>query len=410
MKNSTVQTIPITFEPSLSINGTDTIVGDQYSTITPAVFTPVGGTANYTWSGTWSGNTTALAINPSSGIVSGNLTTGTSSLTSTPGNYTMVVSLRDGRNQTANKTVGVQIRPRAMSWVTGADLPGGKVSFVHTTNVTASGGWGAISYALKSGSVLPGNLTLNPTTGVISGVPRTAGNFTFTIVASDAASPTKNTVEREFKLGVSGMDPLAWTVNPAPVSGKVAISYNASLTAASGGSGNYSYSANVSTLPPGLSFNAATRTISGTPTISGNFNVTLSVRDNFGNATANATLANSSVQTIPIVIEPYGMSINGTDTIVGDQYNAITPAVFTPVGGTANYTWSATWSGNTTALAINRSSGIVRGNSTTGSTTLTSPPLHTTMLWRLRACSNQTALTPGAVKIATRTKGRLPGG
>ncbi|MFM8716149.1 MAG: putative Ig domain-containing protein, partial [Spartobacteria bacterium] len=259
--------------------------------------------------------------------------------------------------------------------------------------MTASGGWGNITYALKSPSVLLGNLTLNSTTGVISGTPSTPGNFTFTIVASDSASPTKNTVEREFRLGVSGMDPLAWTVNPAPVSGKVAIGYNATLGAASGGSGNYSYSSNNSTLPPGLSFNAATRLISGTPTTPGTYNVSLTVRDNFGGATANATLGNSTVQTVPIVIDPYGMSINGTDTIVGDQYATITPSPFTAVGGTANYTWSATWSGNATALVI---------NPTSGTSSLTSTPGNYTMIVSLRDGRNQTANKTVAVQIRPR--------
>jgi formylglycine-generating enzyme required for sulfatase activity len=400
-KNTAEREFTLSVAPyGMSINGPDTITGEQYTRIADAPFTPNGGEANYTWSATWAGNaTTALTINSATGIVSGNLTTGIGSANATVGNYTMIVSLRDGRNQTITKNVTVQIQPRAVSWVTEPVLLKGKVSFAYSTNVTASGGWGNITYALKTPNTLPAGLSLNSTTGAISGTPTGNGTTNFTIIASDSALPAKNTAERAFSITIDPMDPLVWTVDPAPVSGKVAFAYSTILPTASGGSGNYSYSVNATTLPPGLSFNATTRTISGTPTEAKTFNVSLTVRDNFGNATASATLANSNVQTIPIFIEPYGMSISGPDSISGGQYSSITPATFAPVGGEANYTWNATWSGNATALTINSATGIVSGNLTTGTGSANSAPGNYTMVIRLTDGRNQTITKNVTVQI-----------
>ncbi|NDG70932.1 MAG: hypothetical protein EBY32_06415 [Proteobacteria bacterium] len=386
-------------EYGMNIAEPDTITGEQYAAISPVTFTRVGGMGNFTWSATWSGNATALTINPTTGIASGNLTTGAGSANSIVGNYTWVIKLTDGQNQSTTKNVTVQIQPRAVSWVTDSVLAKGKVSFAYSTNVTASGGWGNITYALKSPSTLPAGLSLNATTGIISGTPTGNGTTNFTLIASDSALPTKNTAEQAFSITIDPMDPLVWTVDPAPVSGKVAFAYSAILPAASGGSGNFTYSVNSTTLPSGLSFNATTRTISGTANASGTFNVSLTVRDNFGNATASATLANSTVLTIPITIEPYGMSINGPDSISGEQYSSITPATFTPVGGMGNFTWNATWSGNFTALTINSATGIVSGNLTTGTGSANSVAGNYTIILSLRDGRNQTITKNVTVQI-----------
>ncbi|GIP50283.1 hypothetical protein J53TS2_38740 [Paenibacillus sp. J53TS2] len=51
-----------------------------------------------------------------------------------------------------------------------------------------SGGTGAITYAVTSGA-LPTGLTLNPSTGAITGTPSVSGAYDFTISATDSATP-----------------------------------------------------------------------------------------------------------------------------------------------------------------------------------------------------------------------------
>jgi hypothetical protein len=68
-----------------------------------------------------------------------------------------------------------------------ATLPAGTVGVAYAQTVTATGGTAPPNgFAVASGTLPPG-LTLNPTTGAISGTPTTAGPFTFTIGASDTS-------------------------------------------------------------------------------------------------------------------------------------------------------------------------------------------------------------------------------
>jgi sugar lactone lactonase YvrE len=361
----------------MAISGPNPITGLQYTSIAPATYTVTGGVAPYRWSAT--GLPQPLSINATTGIVSGNLT-------AAPGNYTANITVTDNRSQAATLAVSIPIQPLQIQWQTPADLPAGKVSFSYSQNLTVSAGRSPYNYVLANGSALPPGLSLNSTTGVIGGRPTSAGNFSFTITARDSALPI-NTSPRVFKLTIAPMDQLVWTINPSPSGGKVAMPYSASLPAAIGGSGNYTYS--VFSLPLGLSFNSTTRVISGTPRASGDFNVRMSVKDNFGNATVSATLANSTATNIPIIIEPYGLSINGTNVITAQQYSTITPTTFAPVGGIGNYTWSA----NATAgLTINATSGIVRG-------TLTAAPGNYSMVLSLRDGRNQTVTKNVNVQI-----------
>jgi hypothetical protein len=70
-----------------------------------------------------------------------------------------------------------------------AVLPPGTQNTFYGQVVSASGGTAPLSFSLAAGA-LPTGLSLNPTSGVISGTPSTPGLFSFTITAMDAASAT----------------------------------------------------------------------------------------------------------------------------------------------------------------------------------------------------------------------------
>ena len=71
-----------------------------------------------------------------------------------------------------------------------ASLPGGFANVAYTATLTASGGTSPYTWSIASGSLPPG-LTLNATSGAITGTPSTTGTSTFTVQVSDASSPVQ---------------------------------------------------------------------------------------------------------------------------------------------------------------------------------------------------------------------------
>ncbi len=135
-----------------------------------------GSTQNITSQATWTSSTTSIATINSSGLA-----TGVSS-----GSTTISAAL-SGKN--GNTALTVQSTPLT---VTTAALPGATINVSYSTTLTASGGILPYTWAITSGS-LPTGLTLNSSTGVISGTPTVAGTYSFTTQVSDSAGSTPAT-------------------------------------------------------------------------------------------------------------------------------------------------------------------------------------------------------------------------
>lgn len=76
----------------------------------------------------------------------------------------------------------------AVQWVTGTTLPSQTPGTITTSIQLQATGDGAITYTLKAGSSLPGTITLNSSTGLLTGTPPALTqntNFTFTVIATD---------------------------------------------------------------------------------------------------------------------------------------------------------------------------------------------------------------------------------
>ncbi len=143
-------------------------------------------------------------------------------------------------------------------------LASGAVGQAYSQNVIATTGVGAEKWSLASGS-LPAGLTLATGTGAITGTPTSQGTATFTLRVTDSNSPAG-----------SGTRALTITIGPPPppplqvtstslATGTVGQPYTATL-AATGGTGAYTWSVTSEGLPPGLTLNASTGAITGTPT------------------------------------------------------------------------------------------------------------------------------------------------
>src|SRR5882672_900990 len=140
--------------------------------------------------------------------------------------------------------------------------------------------------------------------------------------------------------------------------------YSATLRAA-GGSGARTWSVIAGTLPSGLSLNAATGTISGTPTTAGNSNFTVNVADSGTPTKSVTTTLGISVAAVAPLLAVANSLPNGN---IGGPYDA----VLTATGGKAPYTWTVAAGALPAGLTLAPSTGTITGTpNTTGSFTFT---------------------------------------
>jgi uncharacterized repeat protein (TIGR03803 family) len=168
--------------------------------------------------------------------------------------------------------------------ITTSSLPAGTVNSPYTATLSVTGGVPPYNWSVIHGS-LPNGLTLN-SSGVISGTPTSAGNFSFTVQVSDSESPPATTIA---PLSITIRSALSITTTSLPL-GTVNTPYSATLAAA-GGLPPYTWSVVHGSLPNGLTLNAGSGAISGSPATVGTFNFTAQVSDSQSPpATANAPL------------------------------------------------------------------------------------------------------------------------
>jgi hypothetical protein len=160
---------------------------------------------------------------------------------------------------------GIQILQR-QSTLTPAQL-NTPYSLQLTTSSSAAVTWSVISGALPAG------VTLNTTSGLISGTPTATGDFSFKVQASTGSQTDSQTYN------LSVVEPLKITTTGKP-NAEVGLAYALAGTAA-GGKPGYTWSLEGS-LPTGLTFNPATGSISGKPTVAGSYSVKLVLKDTIG--------------------------------------------------------------------------------------------------------------------------------
>lgn len=136
------------------------------------------------------------------------------------------------------------------------------------------------SFRVVDGRVPPGTRLFDfaGSSGLINGVPKTAGTYTFTVQVKDE---TRATDTETFTIEI--LPPEAPTITTEALSsGTVGEFYCCGNLFASGGVQPYTWSVVAGALPPGLELPRRENTISGTPTTAGTYTFTVRVTDDLG--------------------------------------------------------------------------------------------------------------------------------
>jgi hypothetical protein len=217
-----------------------------------------GGTGSFTWSQT-AGNL------PGGLSLAGDSISGTPT---TPGTFNFTVQAASGGG---TDTQALSIVVADSVTVTTTTLPSGVATQPYSQRLTATGGTGAYTWSVTSGSLPAG---LNLVADTITGTPTTAGISAFTVQASSGGQ----TDVQDLSLTIAWPPVTITTASPLPDAQRT-VPYTPVQLAATGGDGaNYTWAlATGSALPTALTLSSA-GVISGTPDAAltpGNYNFTV---------------------------------------------------------------------------------------------------------------------------------------
>lgn len=241
-----------------------------------------GGTAPRTWSLNSGALPPGLTLHQTNGTISGRPTS--------VGNFTFTLRLTDATQTSAiSEPLSIAVTPGPLVIVSSGDLTGGTQGLGYTHQLLFLGGRAPVTWSLPTGSALPPGLGLNGTTGIISGIPTTPGTYTFTVRVTDSQQPPATTISGTLRIIIAA-PPLVITSVGDLTGGRVNQAYTHQLTF-TGGVPPVTWSLPTgSTLPNGLTLNASTGVISGTPTQTGAFTFTVRVTDSANVATTSGNL------------------------------------------------------------------------------------------------------------------------
>ncbi len=245
-------------------------IGTQYSGCT---LTATGGNGRNTWSLASGSLPPGLALNSSTGVITGTPSSG--------GTYPFVARATDTETppQVATQSLSISVTSSPLR-ITSSTCSIGFESSTYRCNLTASGGATPYTWSVISGH-LPAGLTLTTSSnvGVISGTPTAIGTFTPTIQVKDSTSGTPQTASAVVSIQIE--DPLLHITTTSCPAGVVGTRYSGCTLAAAGGNGSNTWALATGSgpLPPGLSLNPTTGAITGTPTSSGTYPFVAQVTD-----------------------------------------------------------------------------------------------------------------------------------
>ncbi len=281
---------------------------------------------------------TGLLLDPSTGILSG------TPLQSGP--FDIVVTVTDGNGCTGTGPTYSLVITCNVITVTNPSTTTGTAGVAFSQTFSQTGGNGTIAWS-ESGA-LPTGITLNTSTGVLSGTTTQVGTFPITVTATDSNGCTGSGPTYTLVINCQTIT----VTNPGVSTGVAGTAFSQTFSA-SGILGTVSWS-ETGALPTGIILNSATGALAGTTTQTGSFPITVTATDQ------NGCTGTGPTYTLVITCQTITVTNPGaTSATIGSLFSA----TFTASGilGTANWSETGTLPNGVT---LNPATGVLSGTPT----------------------------------------------
>ncbi|RMG06357.1 MAG: hypothetical protein D6731_25960 [Planctomycetota bacterium] len=187
---------PLNLTPTALPQGTSNVAYAQTLVAT-------GGQGPYTFGILTGELPSGLALDAQSGQIRG-----TSPLS---GSFPLVVRVTDARGETLVRSFTLVLAASSPPAITTTGLPAATVGAPYSASISGSGGQPPYTWSVVAGALPPG-LSLDPSSGALTGAPTQSGSFAFTVELRDQSGATTTAALAVQVAGTSGPGPLGTRV------------------------------------------------------------------------------------------------------------------------------------------------------------------------------------------------------
>ncbi len=262
------------------------------------------------------------------------------------GQFTFTIQVKDNGTPQQVATASYTLVVDSVLAIAPATLPDGLVGAPYSAILSVPNGTPPYTW---SAARLPAGLTLNQSTGVISGTPTGVGDYSTDVSVVDSSSPQKQGSQSYRILIVEKLE--IGSTLPDALLGR---NYFATLNVY-GGKSPVTWTILSGALPPGITFTAqiGNCTFTGTPTQLGDYSFTIQAKD-------SATTQQVAEASITLKVKPTPIQINEslpTRLPLGVPYEGYSVVT----GGIPPYTWNISSGSLPPGLTLDSSTGRLSG-------------------------------------------------